>query len=776
MRSPVWIRRLFLLLPLLPDLTPVSAAQIKWDRYTAADGLPSNRILSVAADSDVIWVGTDHGLVLIHQGTIQTTFTTKDGLASNVVTALSFDGSTGDLWIATYGGVSCYSAGTFHNYTALASGLANDVVFDIAAKNGYVWAATATGLSRLNLRTGSWTNYDAQNSPMIDPWPTRIAFADKRAYVATWGSGVLEYDLGADHWVQHRYSQTGNPNAVSNGTSIRDFVTGVAFDASSNTLWVSSHDGLIRQNERSLEHYGPENSGLASGYINSIRLHGSELWICTDRGVSILDTKTSLWTAIHGSATSKEALQPASVKSRNGRASSTSLGQVFDVAFDGGEVWLATDNGLFLGHRDVVTDHTVHASSELHMGLSGGPGHLAQPASTKQTKHIDGSHIVNIGLYAPVDNSPDALRGLEMYHGAQLAVEEANSRAGQRSSTGKTVWTYALKVHNDSDPWGASTVEPVKMAIDENVIAVIGSIDGAATHTLLRISSELGFPVLNTATGDPTIRETGTPWLVHLLPDDRQQSWMLAKYILGQGRMHTLGIMREDARYARIGTEVLREEIGRSRQLSFVEASFPSGTTDFAKQIRQIRDAHVDGIVLWCQPEEGAPLLRQLRAAGVHVPVFGPNELASPQLMSLGGAATEGFAAVSSFNPNRAGHDYEQFRRHFLSRFGEPASDYASYAYDSVNLLIAAVEEAGPDRGKIMGALRAYHGREWEGVTGKYLFDQWLNNTVSLSMARIEGGRFVYWLPTGGHFANQSLSQIHDPADGQQGQTTRLHR
>ena len=30
----------------------------------------------------------------------------------------------------------------------------------------------------------------------------------------------------------------------------------------------------------------------------------------------------------------------------------------------------------------------------------------------------------------------------------------------------------------------------------------------------------------------------------------------------------------------------------------------------------------------------------------------------------------------------RAGHDYEQFRRHFLSRFGEPASDYASYAYD----------------------------------------------------------------------------------------------
>jgi branched-chain amino acid transport system substrate-binding protein len=738
---------LFLLLPLLPALTSVSAAQIKWDRYTTADGLPSNRILSVAADSDAVWVGTDHGLVLIHQGNIRTIFTTQDGLASDVVTALSFDGSTGDLWIATYGGVSCYSAGTFHNYTALASGLANDVVFDIAAKDGFVWAATATGLSRLNLRTGNWTNYDERNTPMIDPWPTRIVFANKAAYIATWGSGVLEYDLAADHWAQHRHSQTDNPNTISNGTSIRDFVTGVAFDASSNTLWVSSHDGLFRQNERSLEHYDPENSGLASGYINAIRLHGNELWILTDRGVSILDTKTGLWTAFLGSAASKGALQPASVKSRNGSASPTSLGQVFDVAFDGGEVWMATDNGLFLGHRDVLTDHAVLASSELHMGLSGGPGHLAQPASTKHTKQIGGSHIVNIGLYAPVDNSPDALRGLEMYHGAQLAVEEANSRAGQQSSAGKAIWAYALKVHNDSDPWGASTVEPVKMAIDENVIAVIGSIDGAATHTLLRISSELGFPVLNTATGDPTIRETGTPWLVHLLPDNRQQSRVLAKYILGQRRMRTLGIVRENARYARIGAEVLKEEIGRSRQLLFVEASFPSGATDFAKQIQQIRDAHVDGIVLWCQPEEGAPLLRQLRAAGIHVPAFGPNELASPQLISLGGAATEGFAAVSTLNPNRAGHDYEQFRRRFLNRFGEPASDYASYAYDAVNLLIAAVEKAGPDRDKVMDALRAYRASEWEGVTGKYLFDQRPNSTASLSMARVEGGRFVYWLP-----------------------------
>ena len=79
------------------------------------------------------------------------------------------------------------------------------------------------------------------------------------------------------------------------------------------------------------------------------------------------------------------------------------------------------------------------------------------------------------------------------------------------------------------------------------------------------------------------------------------------------------------------------------------------------------------------------------------------------------------------------------------------ATEHARIGIDpalvAVDALVAAVEKAGPDRGKVMEALRAYHAGEWEGVTGKYLFDQRPNSTASLSMARVEGGRFVYWLP-----------------------------
>ena len=227
------MRWLVMLLPFFAAMTPAVAAPIKWEHISQASGLPSNRILCVFADADAVWVGTDNGLVEIQQGRITKIFTTKAGLASNVITALSPDDFTGDLWIATYGGVSRYSAGIFRNYTALASGLANDIVYDISAGKGFVWAATAAGLSRLDLRTGSWTNFDELNTPLIDPWPTRMMFADGKAYVASWGNGVLEYDLATDQWTQRRYSQTIDPGTAANSILIRDFVTGVAFDPSS---------------------------------------------------------------------------------------------------------------------------------------------------------------------------------------------------------------------------------------------------------------------------------------------------------------------------------------------------------------------------------------------------------------------------------------------------------------------------------------------------------------------------------------------------------------
>ena len=62
-----------------------------------------------------------------------------------------------------------------------------------------------------------------------------------------------------------------------------------------------------------------------------------------------------------------------------------------------------------------------------------------------------------------------------------------------------------------------------------------------------------------------------------------------------------------------------------------------------------------------------------------------------------------------------------------------------------MNMLIAAIEKAGLNHGRIMDGLRQYEMKSYTGVSGKAFFDYTLNNIAPVTFARIQDGQFVYW-------------------------------
>ena len=94
--------------------------------------------------------------------------------------------------------------------------------------------------------------------------------------------------------------------------------------------------------------------------------------------------------------------------------------------------------------------------------------------------------------------------------GFETTVNARGGFGGNNRTTGKL---YVLKIHDDVAQWGASSTEAVKMAFDEHVVAVLGSIDGASTHIMLRVNLKLEVPIMDTGTTDPTVTETRIPWV-----------------------------------------------------------------------------------------------------------------------------------------------------------------------------------------------------------------------------------------------------------------------
>lgn len=368
-------------------------------------------------------------------------------------------------------------------------------------------------------------------------------------------------------------------------------------------------------------------------------------------------------------------------------------------------------------------------------------------ARDRIVEEIEDSKTVNIGFLGPLENNPEALYGRAMLHGAQLAIDAANARGGYGAGVMMRAKPYQLMVHNDSAQWGASSTEAVKMAFDDHVVAILGSIDGASTHIMLRVTLKLEVPIADTGTTDPTVTETRIPWLIHNFPDDRQQGYALAGYIFKERKLKRIGVLRTQSRYARVGVAKFFDEAKRLGHVPVLEVKFERGDEDFATQLRMLQNAHIDGLVIWGEPAEAAKILRQMREIGMKQPVFGSSRLADAALLEKAGKSAEGMVLTAALDPTRSDAPWQGFERAYREKFGTEPDAYAAYAYDGMTLLIHAVEHTELIRGSVMDQLRLLRAKSYQGVAGEQQFDQTLNNIAPVTLARVEGGKFVYWKP-----------------------------
>jgi branched-chain amino acid transport system substrate-binding protein len=347
---------------------------------------------------------------------------------------------------------------------------------------------------------------------------------------------------------------------------------------------------------------------------------------------------------------------------------------------------------------------------------------------------------VAIGFFSPVENNPEMIFGIPALHGAELAIEQANARGGYHGKP------YALKLHNESALWGASSTELTKMLFDENCWGMVGCIDGQNCHILLRTTLKLEMPMVDIGTTDRTVTETRIQWLLHNFPDDRQQGYTLADYVFKDLHLKRIGVIRTQTRYARIGVGEFNDEARRMAHQIILEVKFERGDKNYSNQLRMLRDAKVQGVVIWAEAADAGLIVKQMREMGMKQPVFGSSRVAYPQFLQIAGPAAEGAVLTSALDPTRQDPKWQAFRDAYLQKFHEEPCDYAAYAYDGINILISAMEKAGLNRGRIMDALRGYEMKTYQGVTGAADFDYTLNNISPVYLTRVKDGKFEYWL------------------------------
>ena len=355
--------------PMVCAQTP--ALYTKWENFTTANGMPDAKVFSVAVDRERVWAGAENGLVLIENSKVVKIYTTADGLPNRVVTGIAVDKKTGDLWLATFGGLSQFTGGRFHNYDSLTTGLANNIVYGVAIQDEFVWAATTAGISRLNTRTGEWSIFSERTAPMHEPWSYGIAVGEGKMYFAVWGGGVLEYDIAGGYWKPYN-DPDGEMEIVlfKNQGLIHDIVSGISYNHDSKMFWASTYFGMSGYDGHNWYNYLSTDSGLASDFINATQTRGDDVWACTDQGLSYLNFKTNTWVTYRpNKQTGKgEIVITAPDKKVSTLQTATTLAHnyILNLAFQGEDIWVATaaglSHGMYESHKEGKNHEQARAS------------------------------------------------------------------------------------------------------------------------------------------------------------------------------------------------------------------------------------------------------------------------------------------------------------------------------------------------------------------------------------------------------------------------------
>ncbi|MFQ5569817.1 MAG: two-component regulator propeller domain-containing protein [Rhodothermales bacterium] len=282
----------------LPTRLYAQPHTIRFDRISLEQGLSQSAVYAIAQDHyGFMWFGTRNGLnkydgyrFTVYQHEHASSSISHDDIRS------IFEGPSGVLWIATFGGgFNRYdpATDTFTHYrhdpddpNSLSD---NNIRFLSMDRNGTLWIGTETsGLDRFDPATNTFTHYrhdsDNPNSLSDDHIRSLLVARNGTLWIGTDGGGLNRFDPATGTFTHYRHDSK-NPNSPSSND------IHAIYEDEAGMLWVVAYGGGLDRFDPATDtftHYrhDPHNpNSLNNNQVLSIAPdRAGMLWIGTEGG------------------------------------------------------------------------------------------------------------------------------------------------------------------------------------------------------------------------------------------------------------------------------------------------------------------------------------------------------------------------------------------------------------------------------------------------------------------------------------------------------------
>ena len=379
------------------------------------------------------------------------------------------------------------------------------------------------------------------------------------------------------------------------------------------------------------------------------------------------------------------------------------------------------------------------------------PAEYAGPGrDTPPPENID---EVRIGWFGPDDPShPTA--GM-MWQAAALAVEDANQAGGYRGLPFRLVTSWS------ENPWGTGIGGVTRLVYEQRVWVIAGGPDGPSAHLVEQVVAKARLAFVSCVSTDKTANLANVPWIFSCAPGDHLQAPVLAQALVSQRGAGHFAIVSCTDHDSRLFTTELLTALNTLKAFPNDHLEFRPGLDDFSRQLQSIRRARPAALALIAGPADAARFLTALRREGLTVPVFGGPMMGRRKFIEAAGQSAEGVLFPLLWHRSAAGERSVTFARRFEERFGIVPDYTAAFTYDALNLLIAAVRQAGLNRVRIRDAVRRLS--PWPGVSGTITWDPTGQNHRPVRLGTVQNGQ-------------TTVVESRGPKEERQGRVLHRHR
>jgi branched-chain amino acid transport system substrate-binding protein len=333
---------------------------------------------------------------------------------------------------------------------------------------------------------------------------------------------------------------------------------------------------------------------------------------------------------------------------------------------------------------------------------------------------------------------------------AEMFAEEINAAGGVE--IGGQQYTIELVTEDNNGTAEGATAVANKLITQDEVQVLVGPNASVAAVPAGEVANNLETPMISPWSTNPNTT-LNRPWVFRAPFLDPFQGPVVANFATEQFGADKACVLFDVASDYPKGLadnfkSAWEELHGAGSVVAF--ESFTTGDQDFSAQLTKIKATDCQVLFTPQYYSEVPLIVEQAQDLGITIPIVGSDSWGDPQLLELCGAACDGYFYSTHYVASGATGATKEFIDKFNARHGEIPSDVGALTWDSMQLVVQALQNCGTITGNLEEDRTCIRDgmadiSDFEGITGTMTFDEQGDPIKCAVIVQIQGGEVGFY-------------------------------